>query len=188
MVCLSRIRTFANALSLYDFVIEVRLCGMSMKRINAVIIAIAVAMAVSVTTAQTPVLSEAAEQFIARHADYAAILEAESRIAQAIKSNDTKFLIDAGKRFEKDTLPFTEEKHPEHQAIALRLGPCHYASILILGLPQRIASELAAQPKRKAVRVKALVPEDIVAMFVEHIGRCERIKRLPKSVRLIQFP
>jgi hypothetical protein len=165
------------------FVIEISLNNLSMKTINAIFAAVAFITADSIAAAQSPALSEAAERFIARHSDYAATLETEALVALAIKNNDAKFLIDAGKQFEKDTLPFTRENHPERQGVAVRLGPCHYASILISGVPHHIARELGTQPKRKAVRIKALVPEDVVLMFEENITRCERLSRLPKSVR-----
>ena len=152
-----------------------------MKIVNLAIVLISLS-AIS-AHAQNAQLSATAERFIAAHSDHAATLVAEERMCEAIVNNDSAFFFAAADKAAKETLPLMRSDNPEFASLALRLGPCEYASIQMSLIGYAVASDIRKIKRAKPINIQSLLPSEMLESFEEQTRRCELVKRLPKSVR-----
>lgn len=69
----------------------------------------------------------------------------------------------------------------QDKATAFKMGPCHYAGVLVRGMVLQ-AYEASGGGRRKVVDGPT---DEQAAQYAEHIGRCERLGRRTPSTRLI---
>lgn len=135
-------------------------------------------------TNATPSLPADQTALLARHGNYAKLLEREQAFWQALNTKDSAWIQRETDQFLKQDFPLLQSARSGGAPnLAGELGACHYASI---ALSQAIAAAAdRGFPNPMPRRPDFLVPPDIRETFVENIRRCEQIKRHPRSKRLV---
>lgn len=151
--------------------------------LGAIVLALCCTTAAAQTNA-TPSLPVNQAALVARHGDYAKLLEREQAFWQALNTKDSAWIQRETDQFLKQDFPLLQSvRSGGAPNLAGELGACHYASI---ALSQAIAAAAdRGFPNPMPRRPDFLVPPDIRETFVENIHRCEMIKRHPRSKRLV---
>jgi hypothetical protein len=142
--------------------------------------------------AAQPIPAEKIEAFLTRISDVEETLKLERAVSETVKRNDKKWFIEQAKVINRDDLPLmkrlTGNKDKLSTDVALRMGPCHYAGLMIRTVI-RVGEANAIQNKPLSNATRSRPPESDDASnaddFAEQMQRCERVKRLPRSTRLI---
>jgi hypothetical protein len=135
---------------------------------------------------------EQIDAFLARISDIDATLKLEREAYDAVHRKDKKWFAEQASIIKRDDLPiFKRIASIQDQVttdIALRMGACHYAGISIRGVIGA-GFENARKGRALSNATRSSAPEakkvSIADEFAENIQRCERVKRLPRSQRLI---
>jgi hypothetical protein len=123
------------------------------------------------------------DTFVAEHGDGRTALTLERQLASAAGRGDQRWFREAARGRE----PLVRRIHAEAKARgpegALAIGPCHLAWLSLQALVVRTAR--ASSTATGPAAVGAAIPSDVAALAAEHLNRCEVVKRLPRSPRLI---
>lgn len=124
--------------------------------------------------------------FLARHGDPAATLARERGFHQALLAHDLRWIKAQAKEFQPEITQFVrnaEDLARESPDKIVVMGACHHASFALHEAMARVARQ--GLPRRMPAQVDEVVPLSTRERFVENMRRCELVKRLPRSERLI---
>ena len=124
--------------------------------------------------------------FLERHGDPVATLAREREFHLALLAHDLRWIKAQAQKFQTELAQFvrnTESLARESPDKVVVMGTCHYASFTLHEAMARVARQ--GLPRRMPAQIDEVVPLPTRERFVENMRRCELIKRLPRSERLI---
>lgn len=135
-------------------------------------------------SAQASDLTPAQQAVLKKHGDYPSLLKVELDFRRALGEHDLKWLQNTATDFRQNDLPVLQEAEALRDAnFAFAMGACHEASVVlhqgILAVARR------GLPRRVPAQADEVVPLEIREQFVDHMRRCELIKRQPRTERKI---
>ncbi len=125
------------------------------------------------------------DAFVARSSDPQPTLRLEKAAAAALSRNDRGWFAAAPRREERplnralSAIEATKQNPPD----ATKVGPCNVAWLTLRSWIVRTSGDARALPKN--AQLSEAAPQDIANMFAENMNRCELVKRLPRTRRLI---
>ncbi len=135
--------------------------------------------------AQSVVISDA---FLDRLSDYDTTLVIEKQLVDALSGNEKKALRQLAIRIKKEDGGDVKQlllaiKPTQLDEIALKLGPCHYAGLLIRTIiTQLVEGRVKVKRQQGFLRLN---PSGFDDQFAEHMHRCEHVKKHSKTERKI---
>ena len=123
---------------------------------------------------------------LARHGDPEKTLLREREFNQALLGRDLKSIRAQAKQFESELKEFkrnAEDLSRGSPDATYVMGACHYASFALHEAMVLVARQ--GLPRKFPEKIDEVVPLPTRERFVENMRRCELVRRLPVSDRLI---
>ena len=124
--------------------------------------------------------------FLVRHGDPEKTLLREREFHQAILERDLKSIRARAQQFESELKEFMHNAENLARASpdgAYVMGTCHYASLALHEAMVLVARQ--GLPRKLPKKIDEVVPLETRERFVENMRRCELVRQLPRSERLI---
>jgi hypothetical protein len=123
------------------------------------------------------------DAFLDRLGDHEKTLQIETQLVDLLAGNDKKALKQLANNIKKEDGGDIYQllKSPQLDEIALKLGPCHHAGLHIRAITTALVAG-RLQVKRQQGFL-TLSPGGLDDQFVEHMYRCELVKKYSKTER-----